>query len=95
MTPQRASDGGRNSDIIELGTDSRGRLIVGDIGLIPREPYRTSRWKIHKTLVNFYERVTSSGRSCAYLVPMGGEEYYSYCQWRDSQNKDKLCDSRD
>jgi hypothetical protein len=86
---QRISDGGRVKDILEVNFNSRGNLMIGDLGLRPREPYQTSKRQIVRTITNLVERLSRTRRDCSYLVPMSGEEYNSYCQQMDSQIKSR------
>ena len=51
---QRTSDGGRINDVLEVNLNRYGNLMVGDLGLVPREPYQTSRRRIVKTIRDFY-----------------------------------------
>ncbi len=75
MDKQRVSDGGRIDNILEVNINQRGHLVVGDLGLKPREPYRTSSWGIVKTITNLLTRLNNSA---VYLVPMGQQEYFDY-----------------
>ena len=85
MENLRSSRPREKDDILELNIDMKGRLMVGDLGLVPREPYQVSKGKIIKTFQRFYERLSFSERSANYLVPMDMGEFHKYKSWKDSQ----------
>ena len=83
MEVERSSNGGRTNDVLEIGTNRRGNIVIGDLGLRPREPYHDSKRQIYRAISNFTKRIWAAGRNCQYLVPMGQQEYFEYCQQRD------------
>jgi hypothetical protein len=82
---KRASKQEEISDILEIGINPGGKLQIGDLGLIPSQPYQTSKRKIVKTILDFYKRISSHERCGSYLVPMGQQEFYEYKRWKDAK----------